>query len=174
MRACRTAREIQLCRSHQAFRGPKSDRPWISRKCCRTDTPLASFVEHVEKPTTTEPPSSFVWLQVMPVARDDAADFVIGGTSFDGDPTDDGIRQQIAQRMQQWLEPFKFTIPRRRCNLLNVGGHWDFLVCRCVVASEAWPASSWTSRSEPRASMIFLAQPVTNVPRCRSPRRSSS
>jgi hypothetical protein len=45
--------------------------------------------------------------------------------SFGDAPTDDGIRQQIAQRMEQWLEPFKFTIPRRRRNLLNVGGHWD-------------------------------------------------
>jgi hypothetical protein len=44
---------------------------------------------------------------------------------FGDNPADDGIRQQIVQRMEQWLEPFKFTIPMRRRNRLNVGPHWD-------------------------------------------------
>ncbi len=44
---------------------------------------------------------------------------------FGDDPADDAIRQQLAQRMEQWLEPFKFTIPTRRRNRLNVGPYWD-------------------------------------------------
>jgi hypothetical protein len=44
---------------------------------------------------------------------------------FGDGPADDAIRQQISQRMEQWLEPFKFAIPMRRRNRLNVGPHWD-------------------------------------------------
>jgi hypothetical protein len=44
---------------------------------------------------------------------------------FGDDPADDAIRQQMAQRMEQWLEPFKFTVPTRRRNRRNVGLCWD-------------------------------------------------
>jgi hypothetical protein len=44
---------------------------------------------------------------------------------FGDDGADDGIRQQISQRTRLQLEAFKFKIPRRRRNRLNVGPYWD-------------------------------------------------
>ena len=38
-------------------------------------------------------------------------------------------------------------------------------IYRCVVAREEWPASSWISRNEPPASVIFFAAAVMNVRR---------
>ncbi len=56
------------------------------------------------------------------------------------------------------MRPQIMAISRRLASVLPSTYRW-------VVCNEAWPASCWTSRSDPPASETFLAALVMNVRR---------